>query len=307
MPDAADPAPARFLPPGAAGIDELTPEQARAARRASALPRVDDGLAAIEDTTVPGPAGDLPVRIYRPEGAGPLPVIVYFYGGGWVVGSIETHDATTSALAARSGCVVISVEYRLAPEHPFPAGLLDCHSAASWIAAHGDSLGVDGHRLAVGGDSSGGNTAAAVCLLARELSDPAIAFQLLVYPATDHFGDWPSYRLFGDGRKGLGLDLLSWFSRQYLPDPSAAGDWRASPIRAADLSGLPPALIITAEYDLLRDEGEAYGHRLDEAGVAVVVHRYNAVPHGFFAIGDTPDRLAALDEAGAALRAALKP
>ena len=232
------------------------------------MPRVDDGLAAIEDTTVPGPAGDLPVRIYRPQGAGPLPVIVYFHGGGWVVGSIETHDATTSALAARSGCAVISVEYRLAPEDPFPAGLLDCHSAASWIAAHGDSLGVDGHRLAIGGDSSGGNTAAAVCLLARELSDPAIAFQLLVYPATDHFGDWPSYRLFGDGRKGLGLDLLSWFSRQYLPDPGDAGDWRASPIRAADLSGLPPALIITAEYDLLRDEGEAYGHRLDEAGVA---------------------------------------
>jgi acetyl esterase len=299
--------PTRFLPPGATGLDQLTPAQARAARRASALPRGDDGLAAIEDSTVPGPTGDLPVRIYRPHTAALAPVVVYFHGGGWVVGSIDTHDATTSTLAARSGCVVISVEYRLAPEDPFPAGLLDCYGAASWIAQHGETFGVDGTRLAIAGDSSGGNTAAAVCLVAREHGEPAIAFQLLVYPATDHFGDWPSYRLFGDGSKGLGVDLLSWFSRQYLPDPSDADDWRASPIRAKDLSGLPPTLIITAEYDLLRDEGEAYGRRLEEAGVPVIVHRYPAVPHGFFAIGDTADRTAALDEAGAALHAALRP
>jgi acetyl esterase len=299
--------PSRFLPAGASGFDELTPEQARAARRASALPRVDDGLAAIEDSTVPGPVGPLPVRIYRPHVERRPPVIVYFHGGGWVVGSIDTHDATTSALAARSGCVVISVEYRLAPEDPFPAGLLDCHAAASWIASHGDSLGVDSTRMAIAGDSSGGNTAAAVCLLARERRDPTIAFQLLVYPATDHFGDWPSYRLFGDGSKGLGLGLLTWFSTQYLPDRDDAADWRASPIRAADVSGLPPTLIITAEYDVLRDEGEAYGRRLEEAGVPVVVHRYPGVPHGFFALGDTPDRLSALDEAAAAIRNALRP
>jgi acetyl esterase len=299
--------PQRFLPPGAAGLDELTPEQARGARRASALPRGDDGLATIEDTTVPGPVSDLPVRIYRPLTDDPVPpVIVYFHGGGWTVGSIDTHDATTSALAARSGCVVASVEYRLAPEDPFPASLLDCYSAASWIAANGEALGVDGGRLAIAGDSSGGNTAAAVALLARERGGPPIAFQLLVYPATDHFGDWPSYRLFGDGSKGLGLPLLTWFSQQYLPDPADAADWRASPIRADDFSDLPPALIITAEYDLLRDEGEAYGRRMEEAGVPVVVHRYPGVPHGFFAIGDTEDRRAALDEAAAAIRAALK-
>jgi acetyl esterase len=299
--------PRRFLPAGATSLDELTPEQARAARRASALPRVDDGLAAIEDSTVPGPTGDLPVRIYRPATDDPAPpVIAYFHGGGWVVGSIDTHDATTSALAARSGCVVVSVEYRLAPEHPFPASLLDCYSATAWIAANGQQFGVDGGRLAIAGDSSGGNTAAAVALLARELGGPPIAFQLLVYPATDHFGDWPSYRLFGDGSKGLGLGLLTWFSQQYLPDPNDAADWRASPIRAGDLSDLPPALIITAEYDLLRDEGEAYGGRLKEAGVPAVVHRYPGVPHGFFAIGDTADRSVALDEAAAAIRAALK-
>ncbi len=146
-----------------------------------------------------------------------------------------------------------------------------------------------------------------MCLLAREQDDLPIAFQLLVYPATDHFGDWPSYQLFGDGSRGLGLGLLNWFSTQYLPDPSDAADWRASPIRAADVSGLPPTLIITAEYDLLRDEGEAYGRRLDTAGVPVVVHRYPGVPHGFFCLGDTADRQAALDEAAAAVRTALRP
>jgi acetyl esterase/lipase len=284
---------------------DMTPAQARAHRLSIALPRGDDGLAAIDDATVPGPAGPLAVRVYRPRAAGRPPVVVYAHGGGWTVGSIETHDATTSALAARSGCAVVSVEYRLAPEHPFPAGVEDCHAVAEWVARNGELLGVDGTRLAIAGDSSGGNTAAAVCLLARRLGAPPIAFQLLVYPATDHFGEWPSYAELGDGSHGLGRALLRWFSMQYLPDPAQAADELASPIRAGDLAGLPPGLILTAEHDMLRDEGEAYGRRLAEAGVPTVVRRYAGVDHGFFAIGHSEARDAALDECAAALGVAL--
>ncbi|HEV8296641.1 MAG TPA: alpha/beta hydrolase [Acidimicrobiales bacterium] len=290
--------------PGSSYLD-LTPEQARLQRLAAALPRDDDGLASIEELVMPGRAGPIPARVYRPAGGSSLPVIVYLHGGGWVVGDLETHDATTSALAARSGGVVVSVDYRLAPEYPFPAGLEDCYDALAFIAAHGSRLGVDATRLAVAGDSAGGNLAAAVCLLARDRGTPPITFQLLVYPATDHFGEWGSYAEYGDGRHGLSIELLHWFSHHYLPDPADAADWRASPVRAADLSGLPPALVLTAEYDPLRDEGAAYAARLAAAGVTTVVHCYPAAVHGFFALGDTAVRQAGLDEAAAALRAAL--
>jgi len=286
---------------------DFTPDQARAQRRASALPRQDDGLAAIDDIVIAGRAGPIPARVYRPSSTARLPVIVYLHGGGWVVGDIDTHDATTSALAARSGCVLVSVDYRLAPEFPFPAGLEDCYDALAYVAGHGDQLDVDGARLAVAGDSAGGTLAAAVCQLARERGGPAIAFQLLVYPATDHFAEWPSYAEVGDGRHGLSLDLMHWFSSHYLPDRSDAADWRASPVRATDFTGLPPALVLTAEYDPLRDEGEAYGARLAAAGVPTTVHRYLEAVHGFFALGDTEVRQSGLDEAAAALRAALLP
>jgi acetyl esterase len=284
---------------------DFTPEQARAQRRAAAIPRGDDGLASIDDSVIPGRACPINVRIYRPRGATPHAVVVYLHGGGWVVGDLDTHDATTSALAARAGCVVVSVDYRLAPEHPFPAGLEDCYDALAYVAAHAESLGVDPSRLAVAGDSAGANLAAALCLLARERGGPPIAFQLLVYPATDHFGDWPSYAELGDGRHGLSLELMHWFSGQYLPDRAAADDWRASPVRATDFTGLPPALVMTAEYDPLRDEGEAYAMRLAQAGVATTVHRYEKAAHGFFAHDDSAARQAGLDEASAALRVAL--
>ena len=284
---------------------DITPEQARAQRLASALPRQDDGLASIDEFAIAGRAGAIPVRIYRPSGQTPLPVVVYLHGGGWVVGDLDTHDATTSALAARSGCVVVAVDYRLAPEFPFPAGLEDCYDALAFVATHSEELDVDSTRVAVAGDSAGGNLAAALCLLARDRGGPPIAFQLLVYPATDHFGDWPSYAEVGDGRHGLSLELMHWFSHHYLPDPAAAADWRASPIRAADFAGLPPALVLTAEYDPLRDEGEAYAARLAAAGVVTAVHRYPAAVHGFFALGDTAVRQAGIDEAAAALRASL--
>jgi acetyl esterase len=282
----------------------VTPEQARAQRRASAIPRRDDGLASIDQYVISGSAGPIGARIYRPHGTPPSPVVVYLHGGGWVVGDLDTHDATTSALAARSGCVVVSVDYRLAPEHPFPAGLEDCYDALAHVAANGDGLGVDPSRLAVAGDSAGANLAAALCLVARERGGPSIAFQLLVYPATDHFGDWPSYLEVGDGSHGLSIELLHWFSAHYLPNRDDAADWRASPVRAGDLSGLAHALVMTAEYDPLRDEGEAYAMGMAQAGVASTVHRYPGAVHGFFALGDTAVRQAGLDEAAAALRAA---
>ncbi|MEO8693703.1 MAG: alpha/beta hydrolase [Acidimicrobiales bacterium] len=283
----------------------VTPAQARAQRLAAALPRHDDGLAGIDDFVIPGRAGPIGARVYRPQGESPLPAVVYLHGGGWVVGDLDTHDATTSALAARSGCVVVSVDYRLAPEFPFPEGLEDCYDALRFVAEHGEELGVDPKRIAVAGDSAGGNLAAALCLVARERGGPAIAFQLLVYPATDHFGDWPSYTELGDGRHGLSLGLMHWFSDHYLLDRADAEDWRASPVRATDFAGLPPALVLTAGYDPLRDEGEAYAARLAQAGVATTVHRYPTAVHGFFALGDTEVRQAGLDEAAAALRAAL--
>ena len=284
---------------------EVTPQQARAQRLAAALPRTDDGLAGIDDFVIQGRAGPIGARAYRPQGASPLPAVVYLHGGGWVVGDLDTHDATTSALAARSGCVVVSIDYRLAPEFPFPAGLEDCYDALAFVAEHGDELGIDPKRVAVAGDSAGANLAAALCLLARERGGPSIAFQLLVYPATDHFGEWPSYEELGDGRHGLSLELMHWFSALYLPDRADAADWRASPVRATDLGGLPPALVLTAEYDPLRDEGEAYAAGLARAGVATTVHRYPAAVHGFFALGDTDVRRAGIDEAAAALRGAL--
>jgi acetyl esterase len=281
----------------------VTPEQARAQRRASAIPRADDGLASIDDHTIPGRAGPIGARIYRPPGSPPFPVVVYLHGGGWVVGDLDTHDATASALAARAACVVVSVDYRLAPEHPFPAGLEDCDDALMHVAQEALALGIDARRIAVAGDSAGANLAAALCLLARERGGPPIAFQLLVYPATDHFGHWPSYAEVGDGSHGLSLELMHWFSAHYLPNRDDAADWRASPVRATDLAGLPPALVMTAEYDPLRDEGEAYAQGMAQAGVATTVHRHPRAVHGFFALGDTEVRQAGLDEAASALRA----
>jgi len=251
-------------------------------------------------------AGDIPVRIYRPSDATDLPVVVFFHGGGWVIGDLESHDHMARTISAKADCVVVAVDYRLAPEHKFPAAADDAWAALEWVATHAAELGVDGDRIAVAGDSAGGNLAAALCLLARDRGGPPVAFQLLVYPATDHFGEWPSYAEVGDGSHGLSIELLHWFSHHYLPDPAAAADWRASPIRATDVAGLPPTLVLTAEYDPLRDEGEAYAARLAAAGVATAVHRYPGAVHGFFALGDTDVRRAGIDEACAALRASFR-
>jgi acetyl esterase len=287
-------------------VDDKTPEEARAYTSQATTPRDETGLASVEDLKLAGAEGVLPARIYRPEGAAPTgPVIVFFHGGGWVIGSIQSHDNTCGRLAAESGCTVISVEYRLAPEHRFPAPLEDAYAATAWVAEHADELGLDASRLAVAGDSAGGNLAAAVSLLARERGGPAIAFQLLVYPVTE-VGVQSASRI-ENGDKGylLSSRAMDWFEEQYLGGVDGV-DWRAAPLRAEDLTGLPPAFVLTAELDPLRDEGEAYAARLEAAGVPTAVHRADGMVHGFFSF-PVEGALAARKVVAAAVRAALTP
>jgi len=287
---------------GARGFETLSVEEARNAllsmRELAGLPET---VAKIEDRTL---KGGLRVRVYTPAGPGPKPALVYFHGGGWVLGSPETIDAPCRRLANRSGCVVISVDYRRPPEHPFPTPLEDCYAATRYAAGLGAELGAGARRIAVGGDSAGGNLAAAVALLARDRGGPPLAFQLLICPVTDHAFDTPSYRAFGRGY-GLTEAAMRWFWGHYLTRPEDERNPLASPLRA-DLRGLPPALVLTAEFDPLRDQGEAYAARLKAAGVNAQLRRYDGQIHGFFHMGGVMNRgMQAVDDAAAALRAAL--
>ncbi|MHB8574629.1 MAG: alpha/beta hydrolase [Dehalococcoidia bacterium] len=287
------------LPP----LHTLSAAEARAqmlARRA-AMP-AGASLAQVEDRTAPGPAGAIPVRIYVPEGDGSLPVIAYFHGGGWVIGNIESHDWACRELAHASGCIVVSADYRLAPEHKFPAAAEDAYAATVWVAENASSFGGDATRLAVAGDSAGGNLAS---LMARDRGGPGLAFQLLIYPVTDFDLTTPSYSENAQGYS-LTRDSMVWFWNQYLNGEHEAKHPHASPLQAEDLTGLPPALVITAEYDPLRDEGEKYAARLKAAGVAVTLTRYDGMIHGFFSMAHLLDKgRAAIDQSGAALREAL--
>ena len=261
--------------------------------------------AAVEDIVIPGPKRGIPARIYRPNLPAPLPVVVNFHGGGWVMGTLDMDDLRCHHLALNAGCAVISIDYCLAPEHPFPAPLEECYAATVWVACHGGRLGVDPDRLAVSGGSAGGNLAAAVALAARDRNGPAIRFQLLNYPAVDTDVTRPSYVENGEGY-GLTTVSMHWFFDQYLPIPSMRFDPYAMPIHEKDLSGLPPGLVITAEYDVLRDEGEAYAMKLREAGNDVSYIRYDGVPHGFLTLmPDSPESRQAMDEGATAMRKAL--
>ena len=262
-------------------------------------------MADVEDRTVPGPDGEIPIRVYTPAGTAPLAAIVYFHGGGWVIGSIRSHDAICRRLADAAGATVVSVEYRLAPEHAFPAAADDCGAATRWVHDHAAELGVDPTRLAVAGDSAGGNLAAVTTLQARDAGGPALVFQLLIYPATDATFSFPSIRENGEGYLLRAADMV-WFRDHYAPDGTDLKDPLLSPLWADDVGGLPPALVITAEYDPLRDEGEAYGHRLQEAGVPTRVSRYAGMIHGFFGMPAVfPGAVPAMEEASTALRKAL--
>ena len=259
----------------------------------------------VRDMAIPGAAGTIPARFYRPIADGVLPLLAYFHGGGWVIGSLDTHDDVCRDLTAQSGCAVLSVDYRLAPEHRFPAAAEDCYAATRWAAANGATLGIDPARLAVGGDSAGGNLAAVTALMARDQHGPALRFQLLVYPVTCGRMDSPSMHENAEGYL-LTRDAMIWFWDHYAPARADRERPHASPLRAADLRGLPPALVISAEFDPLRDEGEAYAKRLKDAGVPVTLHRYDGQIHGFVTMGALIDRArAAVAEAATALRTAL--
>lgn len=245
---------------------------------------------AVEERLIPGPSGAIPVRVYMPEGEGPLPILVYFHGGGWVLCNLDTHDSICRSLANLAGCIVVSVDYRLAPEHKYPAAVEDSYAATCWVAENAAAIGGDAKRLAVGGDSAGGNLAAVVSLIARDKSNPPIAFQLLVYPVTDYC--LPGTASYIENQEGYLLnrtDML-WYFGHYLSSAEQAEDPHVSPLKAADLSNLPPAMVITAEFDVLRDEGEAYAQRLQKAGVPVMLKRYNGLIHGLFGPDDGVDQ-----------------
>jgi len=255
----------------------------------------------VANLTIPGPGGELPLRVYRPASARPLPALLYFFGGGWVLGTIDTADGVSRSLANSSGALVAVVGYRLAPEHPFPAAVEDCYAAVRWVAGHAEEIGADPARLVVGGDSAGGNLAAAVALRARA-DGPALAGQLLVYPNTDQLADDRSMRAADDPFL-FNRRSVAWYRRHYLANPDDAADPLASPLRAESLAGLPPTLVITAEYDPLRDQGEAYAHRLADAGVQVELSRYPGMAHGFFTMAGTVDASrAAIQQASSFVR-----
>ena len=287
-------------------FDTLDLALLRAGFDQSALaPGEPESVAHVENRRIPGPAGQIPVRIYRPEARGALPALVYYHGGGFVLCNLDTHDGVCRSLANAAGCTVVSVDYRLAPEHPFPAAPEDCYAALRFVAERAGEIGVDASRIAVGGDSAGGNLSAVIAQLARDRRGPRLAFQLLVYPVTDCRFDTASYRANAEGYF-LTTAMMKWFWKKYLADPADAENPYASPLRAVDLSGLPPGLCITAEMDPLRDEGEAYAARLRDAGVPVTTTRYDGMFHGFFGMGALlAQGKSALAEAATALRKAL--
>lgn len=290
---------------GGPALNELSPVEARQmTEQLAAFGGEAEPVASVVDRTIPGPAGEIPVRIYTPAGAEPFPVLLYFHGGGWVIGSPNTVHATCALLANRAGAVVVSVDYRLAPEHKFPAAAEDCYAATVWAAENARSFGGDPRRIAVAGDSAGGNLAAVVSIMARDKGYPELAYQVLIYPVTDHNFETPSYRENGTDYF-LTTTMMQWFWNHYINGDADGSDWRASPVRVADASNLPPAFVITAEYDPLRDEGEAYAQKLAAAGNIVTVKRYLGQIHGFCTLlGAMPAGRQALEEAAAQLRLA---
>ena len=264
-------------------------------------------IASVVNRDMQGPAGSLPLRIYTPLGQGPFPLMVFFHGSGFVVCSLDTHDGMCRNLCAGTGCVVVSVDYRLAPENKFPAAPDDCLEATRWAVANAAALGADPGQVFVAGDSAGGNLAAVTALRLRDEGGPSLLGQLLIYPVTDYYdSNTPSMEENADGY-GLGRDGMIWFWNHYLQDPSQGAHPHASPYRANDLSGLPPALVVTAELEPLRDEGEYYARRLAEAGVPTEMKRWDGMNHGFFFWPGVVDRSGdAMDEACAWVRGILQ-
>jgi acetyl esterase len=264
-------------------------------------------VATVAERAIDGPGGSLKLRIYTPAGSGSFPLLMFFHGSGFVLCSLDTHDGMCRNLATGIGCVVVSVDYRLAPEHKFPEGPDDCLAATRWAAAHTAELGIDPARIMLAGDSAGGNMAAVTALRIRDEGGPALCGQMLLYPVTDyHTPGTPSYAENADGY-GLTRDTMEWFWGHYLNDPAEAGNPYASPLRAPDLTRLPPAYVVSAEYDPLRDEAEIYGERLRAAGVPTEITRRRGMNHGFlFWVGVVAAADAAMAEACAWARQAFQ-
>ncbi len=262
-----------------------------------------EAVSRVEDRKIAGRSSEIPVRIYVPDGDGPFPGVVYLHGGGWVIGGLDTHDKICRALGRRAGAVVVSVDYRRAPEHAFPAALEDSVDAVAWVADNAAALRIDSQRLVIAGDSAGGAMSTIVAAKARDTGGPALALQVLVYPVADLSSfDTASHREFAEDHF-LTQSLMEWFATQYIPRAADRTQPDASPAFIDDLRGLPPALVITAECDPLRDEGEAYAKRMQDSGVPVTLTRYAGMIHPFLHfIGVTPGANKALDEIAAAIR-----
>jgi acetyl esterase len=294
---------------GAPPLGTLSPVAARQFMREALIPLggEPEPCEQVLDREIPGPLGLIPIRIYMPEGQGPFPVLVFFHGGGWVIGDLDTHDAMCRSLTRSTGCITVSVDYHLAPEHKFPAARDDCYAATKWVAENAKAINGDPERLAVGGDSAGGGLAAVVTLMARDQGGPHLAYQLLIYPVTDYYQPGtPSYQENGEGYF-LTRDDMIWFWDQYVASSEEARHPYASPLRAENLHGLPPAMVITAEFDPLRDEGERYAARLKEADVPVESRRYPGQMHLFVSMAGAIDRgKQALADASTGLRFAFR-
>jgi acetyl esterase len=291
---------------GAPPLEQLPLAEARAVRSEMLeAGGPEEPVAEVQNRSIPGPAGPIPVRVYRPVRKETLPALVFFHGGGFVICNLDTHDRVCRSLANASGCAIISVDYRLAPEHKYPAAVDDAYAAAQYIADHASEFGVDPNRIAVGGDSAGGTLATVVSLLARDRGGPPLKFQLLIYPLVDYYDDSPSMQQYSKDHF-LTREGMNWFTQNYLPSHEAGLEPSASPMNAKSLQGLPPAMVITAECDPLRDQGEAYARKLQSAGVSVELKRYEGMIHPFFQFGGVLDTAkVAMADAASAVRRAL--
>jgi acetyl esterase len=294
---------ARGLPP----YIELEPVAARR-QMLDLSPPVEPQLAAdrIEERLIPGPQSDIPLRLHYPHSDPPYALLVYYHGGGWVIGDLDTHDALCQALAKTSQCLVVAVDYRLAPEHPYPAAIEDAYAATCWAADNAVSLHADPKRLAVIGDSAGGALATVVSMMARDKGGPEISLQVLIYPITDYNFDTPSYSKNAQGYM-LSRELMQWFWNHYLEDITVAGHPYVSPLRAQNLDGLPQAMILTAEYDPLCDEGRAYAQKLQANGIDTTYSHYEGMIHGFIRMTTRLDQAKkALEEVSNKIKATFK-
>ncbi|QQK76944.1 alpha/beta hydrolase [Salicibibacter cibarius] len=294
-----------FLSQGAS-LETLPLEEARASFEKLSATAQPEFVENVEDRTIPGPDGDIPIRIYNPFTEGAHPALIFYHGGGWVVGSIETHDSLCRSLANLAQCIVISVDYRLAPEHKFPKAVEDAYAAAEWVAENGADIHVDTGHIAVGGDSAGGNLATVTAMIAKEKGGPSLSYQVLFYPSTGAGIPSESQRENGKGYF-LTTDMMTWFAGKYFETFDELQNPYAVPLKAEDLSGLPPALVITAEFDPLRDEGKAYADELEKAGVDVVHSCYDGMIHGFVSmVAFISKGTEAIEQAAEALRGAFR-